>query len=203
MVEVVGASAVVYEAPNRRSVINKKLDMPYRQAIYVGRSPIVSGGHRVSMIEWDAKRQCWSLWETLDRQYVQVDNTRYPLREVPAKGIDPKRFDQFVSRLSPKAMTPEVYVVEKIQGMRGKGKDIEYRVKWKGWSHKDNTWEPAAHLTDYGADEVVATWHASNPDEPDPYKVAASIMHIQMQDDDIQAVDALIKKHKLEGTKDG
>ena len=67
---------------------------------------------------------------------------------------------------------PEVYVVEKIQGMRVKANEVEYRVKWVGWSTKDNTWEPKAHLIEYGAKELVAEWHASNPDKPDPSGLA-------------------------------
>ena len=51
---------------------------------------------------------------------------------------------------------PEVYVAEKVQGMRVKAGEVEYRVKWKGWSSKDNTWEPRSHLVDFGAEDLVA-----------------------------------------------
>ena len=30
---------------------------------------------------------------------------------------------------------------------RGEGGGVEYLVKWKGWGHRFNTWEPAAHIT--------------------------------------------------------
>ena len=157
--------------------------------------------HRVP-IEWDVKRQIWSLGPTVDRQYVHVNNASYPLREVPAKSIDPSKFDKFVDRMSPEAIVPEVYVVEKIKGMRVKAGEVEYRVKWKGWGSKDNTWEPKAHLVDFGSHEAVAEWHADNPDRPDPDGIANAIMHVQQLDDDYQAVESLIRKHKLEGTVD-
>ena len=57
----------------------------------------------------------------------------------------------FVDSLSPEAYTQDVYVVERVTGMRMKGDEVEYRVKWKGWGSKDNTWEPWAHLVEYGA----------------------------------------------------
>lgn len=39
------------------------------------------------------------------------------------------------------------YVVEEIISARRVQGRMEYRVKWKGWSYKHNTWEPLAHLT--------------------------------------------------------
>ena len=53
---------------------------------------------------------------------------------------------------------------------------------------------------DYGARESVAKWHAENPDRLDPHGVAHAIMYIQHKDEDEQAVETLIKKHKLKGT---
>ena len=121
-------------------------------------------------IEWDSKRQIWSLGPTIDRSYVKVINDRYPLRTVPAHGVDPKKLDLFVDKCSPHAYIQDVYVVEKITGMRMKGEhDAEYRVKWKGWGSKDNTWEPRDHLVEYGAKEILSEWHKSHPDRPDPY----------------------------------
>jgi hypothetical protein len=38
------------------------------------------------------------------------------------------------------------YDVERICDKRG-GRYPKYLVKWKGWSDKDSTWEPVAHLT--------------------------------------------------------
>ncbi|PHZ10072.1 uncharacterized protein RHIMIDRAFT_42331 [Rhizopus microsporus ATCC 52813] len=49
---------------------------------------------------------------------------------------------------------PEEYEVEKIVNHRIAGrakKRIEYFIKWKGYSSKDNTWEPssAVYIVDY------------------------------------------------------
>ena len=39
------------------------------------------------------------------------------------------------------------YVVERIVGKRGPPDDLEYKVKWKGFSNpRDNTWEPLYNL---------------------------------------------------------
>ena len=197
MVEVFGAKAWYYDNKHRRTTVT---DMPGKRAIYVGRSPVISGGHRIIPIEWDIKRQTWSLGPTIDRSYVKVINDEFPLRTVPAKGVDPKQLDLFVDKLSPAAYTQDVYVVEKVTAMRVKGDEVEYRVKWKGWGSKDNTWEPRAHLVDYGAMDSVAKWHADNPDRPDPHSVAHAIMFIQHKDEDERAVESLVKKHKLNGT---
>ena len=52
--------------------------------------------------------------------------------------------------------------------MRIRSGEVEYRAKWRGWPSSTNTWEPKAHLTEYGASDSVAAWHALNPDRPDP-----------------------------------
>ena len=69
MIEVFGAEAWIYESKHRRS---SKMDAVGTRAIYVGRSPVISGGHRVMPLEWDVKRQMWSIGPTMDRSYVKV-----------------------------------------------------------------------------------------------------------------------------------
>lgn len=54
-----------------------------------------------------------------------------------------------------KAEEHEVYVVEKIVGHRKRGNRMEYNIKWQHYRSSENTWEPAAHLKEYGADDML------------------------------------------------
>jgi hypothetical protein len=51
----------------------------------------------------------------------------------------------------------EEYEVEKILAHRGEGPQTEYLVKWKGYDHDENTWEPIEHLTN--AQATLAEYH--------------------------------------------
>lgn len=42
----------------------------------------------------------------------------------------------------------ELYPVDHIVDYRFRAGQHEYLVKWRGYSEKDNTWEPAEHITD-------------------------------------------------------
>nr|1PDQ_A Chain A, Polycomb protein [Drosophila melanogaster] len=41
-----------------------------------------------------------------------------------------------------------VYAAEKIIQKRVKKGVVEYRVKWKGWNQRYNTWEPEVNILD-------------------------------------------------------
>jgi hypothetical protein len=41
----------------------------------------------------------------------------------------------------------EEYEMEEILKSRKRGRGMQYLVKWKGYPHSENTWEPARHLT--------------------------------------------------------
>mmetsp|Transcript_7037 Transcript_7037/g.7728 ORF Transcript_7037/g.7728 Transcript_7037/m.7728 type:complete len:210 (-) Transcript_7037:30-659(-) len=54
----------------------------------------------------------------------------------------------------------EVWEVEKIINMKHiKGK-VHYEVKWKGWPHSSNTWEPREHVK--GCKEALEKFHKQN-----------------------------------------
>ncbi|VVC35001.1 Chromo/chromo shadow domain,Chromo domain, conserved site,Chromo domain,Chromo domain-like,Chromo, partial [Cinara cedri] len=44
------------------------------------------------------------------------------------------------------------YIVERVLGKRLKNKKIEYLLKWKNYTDKDNSWEPVSHLD---CDELI------------------------------------------------
>ena len=153
MMEAFGAQVHYYEAAERRQVGSKQTDNPGRLGIYVGRSQSINGGHRVIPIELNQRTQQWKLYPTVERAYIVVDNSKYPLRTVPdgaadMSKLDPEKLDTFVNRMSPAAMIPDVYVVDKVLGIRTKGGATEYRVKWRGYKVSESTWEPKEHLTD-------------------------------------------------------
>jgi hypothetical protein len=137
MMEAFGALAYYYQASERRVVGSRQSDLPGRMGIWVGRSQVINGGHRVMPIEWDSVKQQWRLGATIERAYVKVDNSKFPLRTVPKKGFgntikEAKDFENFVHRMSPQAMVPDVYVVDKVVEHRKIKGDLEYKVKWRG-----------------------------------------------------------------------
>ena len=65
-------------------------------------------------------------------------------REVPLSQLKLLR-----SRNIPKLGESDVWVVDKIVDRRGRSPvDAEYRIRWKGYRAKDDTWEPADHIID-------------------------------------------------------
>jgi hypothetical protein len=52
------------------------------------------------------------------------------------------------------------YEVEQIIDKRQKGKKIEYLVKWKGYNHDENTWEPKKNLAN--ASEILQEFERSS-----------------------------------------
>ncbi len=58
----------------------------------------------------------------------------------------------------------EQYEVETIRSHRrqGRGKQLQYLVKWLGYPESDNTWEPAGHLQ---TPVLLKEYHRRNPVE--------------------------------------
>ena len=200
MMEAFGAAAYYYEAPERRQVGSKQTDTPGCLGVWVGRSHTVNGGHRIVPLQWNVKKQQWNLGKTLDRAYAVVNNAEFPLRKVPATGGDINKFEEFVHRMSPSAMVPDVYVVDKVVDMRIKQGEVEYRVKWQGYTSQYNTWEPEAHLLEHGAQEAVSQYRAKHPQKVGGKVLNYMVLHLQEADDDAKAVESLMRQHKLGGT---
>jgi len=53
------------------------------------------------------------------------------------------------------------YEIEKIVAQRGRGRSLQYLIKWKGYDDVHNSWEPAIGLKN--APEVVAAWRVDHP----------------------------------------
>jgi hypothetical protein len=198
MCEVFGALVYYYEAPERRSIGAGQTDTSGRKAIYVGRSRTVSGGHKVMPIEY--REGVWHIGAMIERAYCVVKNHHRPLRTAAEVGSDPTKFEDFVHRCSATAEQPDVYTVDKIVDVRITSGEVEYRVKWRGYTSRENTWEPADNLIAHGAEDTVRQWHTRNKDKIDPLKLAYMVMMVEEVSDTERTVQDLMNKHKLEGS---
>jgi hypothetical protein len=57
----------------------------------------------------------------------------------------------------------EHYEVEKIRGVRKKGRGMQYLVHWKGYPNEEDTWEPLRMLK--GAEEAIQDYHKRFPEK--------------------------------------
>ena len=67
------------------------------------------------------------------------------------------------------------YEVEQILDTKKFGRIIKYLIKWKGYEHNDNTWEPIEHLQN--CPEKLREFHRQNPDRPKPRPTAQATRH--------------------------
>ena len=49
----------------------------------------------------------------------------------------------------------EVFEIDKIVGRRERGQQTFYQVKWKGYTPRQNTWEPEESLIEDGREELL------------------------------------------------
>ena len=87
----------------------------------------------------------------------------------------------------------DVYVVDRVLDVRVVSGEVEYKVKWRGYTSKHNTWEPAAHLLDYGAEDIVREFHTANRDKINPLKLAYKVMSLELMTEDDRAVARKLK----------
>jgi hypothetical protein len=78
----------------------------------------------------------------------------------------------------------EEFEVESILNHRrhGRSRTLQYLIKWKGYPHSDNTWEPASQVH---APELTKAYHRKHPNSRDknpPSKVIRVIRHLPLLD---------------------
>ncbi|KAI3385971.1 hypothetical protein SNEBB_004499 [Seison nebaliae] len=76
----------------------------------------------------------------------------------------------------------EEYVVEKICGRRTKNGKTEYFLKWVGYTHNDNTWEPEENL---GCPELVEEYEKESKLKTKEKKKASLILDEIIENDEI------------------
>jgi hypothetical protein len=54
------------------------------------------------------------------------------------------------------------YEVEEVLGVQKFGRTLKYLIKWKGYSHEENTWEPKKNLVN--AEESITDYYKKHPD---------------------------------------
>uniref|UniRef100_A0A8D0GNG4 M-phase phosphoprotein 8 n=1 Tax=Sphenodon punctatus TaxID=8508 RepID=A0A8D0GNG4_SPHPU len=103
----------------------------------------------------------------------------------------------------------DVFEVERILDMKTEAGKTLYKVRWKGYSSDDDTWEPEAHLED--CKEVLLEFRRKNVDnKPKPVK---DVQRLSLNDDVFEAEsdsdwqsemrDDMSPKKKKKKSKDG
>ncbi|KYO44895.1 M-phase phosphoprotein 8 [Alligator mississippiensis] len=77
----------------------------------------------------------------------------------------------------------DVFEVEKILDVKTEGGKILYKVRWKGYTSDDDTWEPEVHLED--CKEVLLEFRKKIVDKPKPVK--KDIQKLSLNDDLFEA----------------
>ncbi|KAG4072309.1 hypothetical protein HA402_004241 [Bradysia odoriphaga] len=81
-----------------------------------------------------------------------------------------------------------VYAAEKIIQKRIRKGKVEYRVKWKGWTPRYNTWEPEENILDTRLIQIFERSNASSPLKRGPKKKERHSEPDPESDDDIETV---------------
>ena len=69
-----------------------------------------------------------------------------------------------MSRIPPRTKTSTLYLVEDIIAERMAKKHKEWLVRWKGFCHEDDTWEPLEHLG--GWEQYIARFEEECDHQP-------------------------------------
>ena len=153
-----GCKAVYYEVKERRD--GNQTDMAGRLAVYVGRARKVLGGHRLVPITKDKQTGLWVLGAVVERKTARFQDAVYPLRDGKIEGTAAE-LSEVLTTLQRRQMLEPVYVVDRIHDSRNRDGEKQYKVSWKGYAKTHKTWEPAAHLLEYGAKQMVEEFIAA------------------------------------------
>ena len=70
---------------------------------------------------------------------------------------------------------------------------IQYRIKWQGYNSRDDTWEPADNITDWGGAEAILEYEQKHDNQ-----VAMAALEREL-DEDERATLQLMRQHKCKG----
>jgi hypothetical protein len=191
------------------------------KAIWVGKSSEVKEGAVVVPVEWDTTINAWMMGKPKHVSKAAVEDDELLLREGPSgfTTASVQKFDEQGNLAKSKVSPPDatfqdnegrdpVMDVEKIVGHKGKGRKIQYRVRWVG--HKEETYEPLSNLG--GAKKLVKEYEASLQQEraaqkEKPKRTLAAkrasrrgATHVQQKDATGRAVEELLNKQKQKVT---
>ena len=148
---VFGARVTQWEPLEQR---DDKLEAVAGRGIWLGLSSSVSGGHVVSSLQWDADAKEWSLSPTFVCRTVQVNDAKYPLTTVAAKGQDDLNdFDKFVDQFTPEADGSGISKIQMVKGVRTYNKQKQFLVKWDGI--RSPQWESEDLVKHYGGEKFI------------------------------------------------
>ena len=133
--------------------------MPTKKAVYGRPSYTVAGGHVIYPVLWNRKTKMWELQRSIARKSITVDNGNFVLLQ--SADLVPKdagKFEAELHKFDSKPDAGEVYVIDKVHKHKRVGNTTQFLCSWKGYSKRNKTWEPTKHLTDYGANELLAEY---------------------------------------------
>jgi hypothetical protein len=67
------------------------------------------------------------------------------------------------------------FEVEEILASRKRGRGVQYLIKWKGYDHNENTWEPKGNISN--AKESIEEFHQRNP------QAIRNVLHVTFRDE--------------------
>ena len=163
-----------------RSRMNRYYDQTRSEA------PIFSGGDKVYLIRRNIKTKRPSV--KLDfkklgpfRVVRRIANSNYELDLPSSMKLRSKVFHVSLLEPAPKRAridsTVEVetdeeeWDVEEILDSRTLDGKLQYYIKWEGFNHAQNSWEPLEYLN---CPEKLTAYHRRNPDRPGPRTPSAS-----------------------------